>query len=71
MPDDDVRLVPFVESPVLQRVGVKRTFADDEAPLMEQWRKGRTVTYGKTVLTKRDDGTEVEIISGVEVKHYN
>ena len=71
MPNDDIRLVPFVESPVLQKLGVRRRFEDDEAPSMEQWRKGRTAAYGKSALVKREDGTEVEVIGGVEVKHYN
>ena len=71
MTDDRVRLSPLVESPVLQRVGVKRRFTDNEAPSMEEWRKGRTAAYGKSDLKKREDGTEVETIGGVEVVHYN
>lgn len=38
---------------------------------MEEWRKGRTAAYGKSELKKKEDGVEVEIIGGVEVKHYN
>ena len=43
----------------------------EEAPLMEEWRKSRTIAYGKSQLKKREDGTEIEIIEGLEVKHYN
>ncbi|RPD60588.1 Clavaminate synthase-like protein [Lentinus tigrinus ALCF2SS1-7] len=69
--DDDVKLVPHTESPVLQRVGVKRRCADEDAPTMEEMRKGRTRSYGQTVLKKREDGNEEEFVSGIVVKHYN
>ncbi|KAI0752457.1 Clavaminate synthase-like protein [Daedaleopsis nitida] len=69
--DDDVKLVPYAESPVLQRVGIKRRCADEDAPTMEEMRKGRTRTYGQTALKKRDDGNEEEFVSGIVVKHYN
>jgi isopenicillin N synthase-like dioxygenase len=70
--NDDVKLIPHEDSPVLQRVGVKRQFSDDEAPTMEQWRKGRTRSYGKIELKKGNEkGVEEEIISGVVVKHFN
>lgn len=71
MTDDAVRLSPLVDSPVLKRVGIQRRCEDSEAPLMEEWRKGRTAAYGKSELKKKEDGVEVEIIGGVEVKHYN
>ena len=71
MTDDCVRLSPLVESPVLKRVGVKRRFTDNEAPSMEEWRKGRTAAYGKSELIRKEDGVEVEEIAGVVVKHYN
>ncbi|KAG1867568.1 hypothetical protein C8R48DRAFT_772055 [Suillus tomentosus] len=41
MPNDDIKLVPMAESPVLQRVGIQRRCIDSEAPTMEQWRKAR------------------------------
>jgi hypothetical protein len=70
MSDDDVKLSPLVQSPVLQRIGIKERFESDQTPTMEQWRKGRTAAYGKSELTKK--GTvEEEIINGVLVKHYN
>ncbi|KAF4602953.1 hypothetical protein EYR38_003357 [Pleurotus pulmonarius] len=70
--DDAVKLVPFVDSPVLQRVGIKRRFSDEQAPSMETWRRGRTSAYGQTELKKGIDGVvEEEIINGVLVRHYN
>ncbi|KAF4607771.1 hypothetical protein EYR40_000106 [Pleurotus pulmonarius] len=70
--DDAVKLVPFVDSPVLQRVGIKRRFSDEQAPSMETWRRGRTSAYGQTELKKGIDGVvEEEIINGVLVQHYN
>ncbi len=70
--DDAVKLVPFVDSPVLQRVGIKRRFSDEQAPSMEAWRKGRTSAYGQTELKKGLDGAvEEEIINGVLVRHYS
>lgn len=71
MTDDNIRLVPLSESPVLQRVGIIRRFSDDQAPTMEQWRKARTAAYGQSELKKSENGVEVELINGVLVKHYN
>nr|VWO99283.1 AB hydrolase-1 domain-containing protein [Ganoderma boninense] len=69
--DDAVRLVPRVESPVLQRVGVQRRVADDDAPTMEAMRKARTAAYGTSTLKKRADGNEEEVLAGMTVKHFN
>lgn len=72
MTDDDVRLVPLAQSPVLQRVGIIRRFEDENAPTMEVWRKGRTRAYGKSELkTAVEPNVEEEVINGVLVKHYN
>ncbi|TFK89218.1 Clavaminate synthase-like protein [Polyporus arcularius HHB13444] len=72
MTDDDVKLVPLKESPVLQREGITRRFADEDAPTTEQWRKARTSAYGQSELKKKDDIVEEEVIlNGVVVKHYN
>ncbi|KZT08059.1 Clavaminate synthase-like protein [Laetiporus sulphureus 93-53] len=71
MPDDDMRLLPHVESPMLQKCGVKRRFEDADAPLMETWRKGRASAYGQTKLQKKDDKVEEEVITGIVVKHFN
>lgn len=71
-PDDSVKLVPLEsESPVLQKFGVKRRCSDEDAPTVGQWRKGRTISYGKGTLEKTENGDEEEYINGVLVKHYN
>lgn len=72
MPDDNVKLQPLVDSPVLQKHGIIRRFQDEDAPTMEQWRKARTAAYGQSKLDKgKEKGVEEEIINGVLVKHYN
>jgi hypothetical protein len=71
MTDDAVKLVPFAESPVLQRVGIVRRCPDEDAPTMEAWRRGRTSAYGQSELKATSEGTEEEVINGVVVKHYN
>ncbi|OCH85893.1 Clavaminate synthase-like protein [Obba rivulosa] len=71
MPDDDVKLVPHSESPVLQRHGITRRFEDADAPTMEMWRKGRCSVYGQTQLPKSENGVEEQMVNGVVVKHYN
>ncbi|KAI0703871.1 Clavaminate synthase-like protein [Cerioporus squamosus] len=70
--DDDVKLVPFAESPVLQRVGIVRKCADEDAPTMREWRRGRVMAYGLKETTRRDDVVEEqEIVKGIVLKHYN
>ncbi|CCM06179.1 uncharacterized protein FIBRA_08421 [Fibroporia radiculosa] len=70
--NDDVKLVPFAESPVLQKHGITRLCDDVDAPTMLEWRNKRTSAYGVTKLEKKENGRiEEEIISGVVVKHYN
>jgi len=72
MLNDDVKLVPMTESPVLQRHGFQRYWDDSEASTMEQWRKARTRTYGYSELKEgKEKGVEEEIINGMVVKHYN
>ncbi|KAG0696878.1 hypothetical protein DFH29DRAFT_180683 [Suillus ampliporus] len=72
MPDDNVRLLPYVESPVLQNVGIQRRCPDEDAPLCVTWRKGRTTTYGRSDLKKgMENNIEEEVIEGIVVKHYN
>ena len=70
MADDDVVLRPLAESPVLQKAGIVRRFADEDAPTTEEWRRARTSAYGQTELRRRDN-VEEEVINGVVVKHYN
>ncbi|KAG5351981.1 hypothetical protein C0989_004275 [Termitomyces sp. Mn162] len=70
--DDDVKLVPLQESPVLQRVGIIRRTPDDRAPSMGTYRKGRIAAYGQTVLKEgKEKGVEEEEVAGVLIRHYN
>ncbi len=69
--DDDVKLVPFAESPVLQRVGISRKCADEDAPTMGDWRIARTKVYGLSETEKKDNVVEEQVISGLVVRHYN
>ncbi|KAF9457899.1 hypothetical protein BDZ94DRAFT_161733 [Collybia nuda] len=72
MSDDNIRLVPFADSPVLKRIGIKRRFADRDAPTTEVWRKARTSAYGQSELKPAaDKGVEEEVVGGVLVRHYN
>ncbi|EED80235.1 predicted protein [Postia placenta Mad-698-R] len=71
MPHDNVKLVPRLDSPVLQRVGVKRRCSDDRAPTMESWRQGRVRMYGFVQLKKREDGNEETIVDGLPVTFFN
>ncbi|KAF7762310.1 hypothetical protein Agabi119p4_8903 [Agaricus bisporus var. burnettii] len=70
MADDNVRLEPVSQSPVLQRVGIKRRFDEDKTPTMEEWRKARTAAYGQTVLQKVGKIEEERIGNGI-IRHYN
>ncbi|KAG6831899.1 hypothetical protein H0H87_003550 [Tephrocybe sp. NHM501043] len=70
--DDNVKLVPSAQSPVLQRVGIIRKAEDDVAPTMGAYRKGRTSSYGQTSPKEgKQKGVEEEEIVGVVVRHYN
>ena len=71
-PDDHTKLIPIRESPLLQRVVINPQWEDSVAPTMEQWRKGRTITYGLNGLKQgQEQGVEEEVINGVVVKHWN
>lgn len=69
--DDAVKLVPMAESPVLQRVGIIRKCADEEAPTMQEWRTARTKAYGLSQLQKKENGVEEQVLNGLVLKHYN
>ncbi|KAM5539612.1 hypothetical protein V8D89_006721 [Ganoderma adspersum] len=69
--NDDVKLVPFAESPVLQRAGIERRIEDEHAPTMAEWRAGLIRSYGVSKLTRKDAVVEEEVIRGIVVKHYN
>ncbi|KAF8515787.1 Clavaminate synthase-like protein [Hysterangium stoloniferum] len=73
LPDDDVKLDPIMESPVLQREGIHDRFRlhNVETVAVEDWRKARTAAYGQSNLTTgAQAGTEEEVLNGVTVKHY-
>lgn len=71
-PDDDVKLLPLEDSPVLQKASVVPIFNAENVPNMETWRKARVASYGKITLKPgKENGVEEEIISGIVVKHYN
>ncbi|TBU57580.1 Clavaminate synthase-like protein, partial [Dichomitus squalens] len=69
--DDDVRLVPYEESPVLQRVGIRRQCDDKDAPTMKEWSIIRATLYGNSETTRQDDGMEVQMVDGLVIKHWN
>ncbi|KAG2360663.1 hypothetical protein BDR07DRAFT_1377828 [Suillus spraguei] len=72
MPDNDVRLLPCADSPVLKRVGIERQCPDEDSPSCETWRKQRIMKYGRSDLEKGvERGIEEEVIEGIVVKHYN
>ncbi|KAK0458639.1 Clavaminate synthase-like protein [Desarmillaria tabescens] len=68
LPDDNVKLLPLVDTKT-----PSRRFVDVDTPTMEKWRKGRTAAYGKTQPRKvdGDERVEEEVIAGVVMKHYN
>ncbi|KAI0708359.1 Clavaminate synthase-like protein [Earliella scabrosa] len=69
--NDDVRLLPVAQSPVLQRVGISRKIADEDAPTQEEYRIARTKAYGLSELKRKDAVVEEQVLVGVVVKHYN
>lgn len=72
VPDEDVKLVPFTGSPVLQRAGIKRRFEDGDAPMMRDYRIGRASNFLKSKLQKTGNGTEEgTILNGITVTFYD
>ncbi|EIW79584.1 Clavaminate synthase-like protein [Coniophora puteana RWD-64-598 SS2] len=70
--NDDVRLVPLVESPVLQRAMLQPKCDPAVAPTMKEWRLSRILSYGATELRQgKEKATEEEDVHGIVVKHYN
>ncbi|KAI0752491.1 Clavaminate synthase-like protein [Daedaleopsis nitida] len=71
--DKDVKLAPLIQSPVLQRVGIARKCADEDAPTMAEWMHARLRTYGNAMpLAKNADGTEAEeMMRGIQAMYYN
>ncbi len=62
MPNDGIHLRSLIANE-----GVN----DENAPLVEDWRRSRTAAYGQTALKKGEGRVEEEIINGKVVKHYN
>ena len=69
--DDDVKLIPHAESPVLQRDGILRKVDDADAPTMGEWRKSRTKAYGLSETKRKDHVVDEQVIHGVVVRHFN
>ena len=70
--NEDVRLVPVAESPILLRVGITRKCADEDAPTMGEYRAARTKVYGLSELRRKDDVVEEQVVlNGLVVKHYS
>ncbi|KAG6897079.1 hypothetical protein C0992_004249 [Termitomyces sp. T32_za158] len=70
--NDDVKLIPLQESPVLQRVGIIRRTEDNRAPSMGAYRKARIAAYGVTIPKEgKEKGIEEEEVAGVVIRHYN
>ncbi|KIJ53706.1 hypothetical protein M422DRAFT_241951 [Sphaerobolus stellatus SS14] len=73
-PNDDVRLTPRMHSPVVQRLGISDRLRGEEfypGPTIEEFRKGRTSTFGQVKLRKgKEEGTEENTVAGVTVTHY-
>ncbi|KAG2029638.1 hypothetical protein BDR03DRAFT_1042837 [Suillus americanus] len=72
MPDNDVRLLPFTEIPVLKCAGIERQCLDKDSPSCETWRMRRMKKYRRSDFKKGvERGVEEEVIEGIVVKHYN
>ena len=67
----DVRLLPDKESPVLQRVGIKRKIEDKDAPTTTEFSSMRASMYGNSETERKSGGVEEQIVKGMVVKHYN
>lgn len=74
--DDEVRLVPYADSPVLQRTGIVRKCTDEDAPTMGEWIRARNRAYRKDELPKSgkgvvEGGVNEEILPGIYTTHYD
>ncbi|KAM5546259.1 hypothetical protein V8D89_000385 [Ganoderma adspersum] len=67
--DHDVRLVPFKDSPVLQRVGIERRWTDEDAPTMKSWMLIRSQPYKET--ERKNNGVQEQVVDGRVVTYYN
>ncbi|CAA7263311.1 unnamed protein product [Cyclocybe aegerita] len=72
MADEDMSLAPLLQSPVLQRVGVTKTFESGKIPTMSEWRSARTIAFGRSATKATENGVkEQEIINGVAAKFFD
>ena len=55
----------------MQRVGITRKIADEDAPTQEEYRIARTKAYGLSELKRKDAVVEEQVLVGVVVNHYN
>jgi hypothetical protein len=69
MPDDNVRLLPLVESPVLRRADIERRKRIPRCT-GRGGKEGRQCMVGPTLKGKKHS-TEEEVTEGIVVKHYN
>ena len=73
IPDDNLKLSPLLESPVLQRLGISDRFKGGQfvLPTSVEYRKARVAAYGQSELKKgKQEGTEAVVLAGVLVKHH-
>lgn len=74
IPNDEVRLSPNLNSPLLRRTAITEFYKGEQfkpGPLLEEFRKGRVSAYGKVTLKKgTEEGTEENVVAGIVVKHY-
>ncbi|KAF9230440.1 hypothetical protein BU15DRAFT_69194, partial [Melanogaster broomeanus] len=69
-PDDNAKLVPLSESPVLQQAGIERKCDDSVAPSAGAWRVARVSAYGSSTLKKSEKpNIEEEVLHGIIVWH--
>ena len=70
--NNDIKLAPVKESPVIQQAGVMGQCGDEDAPTMDQWLRARTRAYaGQTnVLSQGGEDVREEILKGFYTTHY-
>ncbi|RPD60561.1 Clavaminate synthase-like protein [Lentinus tigrinus ALCF2SS1-7] len=72
--ENNVKLVPLADSPVLKRMGVVRPSAEENAPTEKEWLNARVSVYGQpdSKSAKQENGDAVEeVVKGFFTTHYN
>ncbi|EIW79585.1 Clavaminate synthase-like protein [Coniophora puteana RWD-64-598 SS2] len=70
--NEDVKLVPLMGSPVLQKAELEPRCDPAVAPTTKEWRMGRISSFGAAELRQgKEKNTEEEDVHGIVVKHYN